>query len=93
MAPVYSRSNRSVDKLLDDHSSEGIAILLAEPSRLIRGTIVVMLVMLVSAVVWSFFGRMDVIVTGVGTIKPESRERNVFVPIKGRLVDVCPAIS
>ncbi len=88
MPPVYHRSSRQVDRITEDHTAEGVAILTDEPSRLIRATILVLGAMLVAAVVWSFFGRMDVIVQGAGTIKPETRESKVHVPIKGQIADI-----
>lgn len=73
---------------LDDHSAEGIEILYSEPSRMISATIMLMLLMVVAALVWSFIGRADVIVSAPGILGPEDEVRRVFAPIDGELVDI-----
>ncbi len=73
---------------LDDHSAEGIEILYSEPARLIGVTIVLMLLVVISALVWSFFGRADVIVSAPGVLQPEGEVRQVYSPIDGELVDI-----
>ncbi len=73
---------------LDDHSAEGIEILYSEPSSMISATIVLMLLIVVAALVWSFFGRADVIVSAPGVLGPEDEVRRVYSPIDGELVDI-----
>jgi hemolysin D len=79
---------RRLSAALEDHSAEGIDILYSEPSRLIRMTILVMLLLVVAAVVWSFFGRADVIVSAPGVLAPEEEVRRIYAPIDGELVDI-----
>ncbi len=88
MAPVYHRSSRRLNTVDEDYGPEGMAILTDEPSRLMRATILVLFGMLAAAVAWSFYGRVDVIVEGTGTVKPETRESKVHVPIKGHIADI-----
>ncbi len=82
------RKQQQLVSALADHSSEGIEILTSEPSRLIRITIVIVMLMLVCGLIWSFIGRADVIVTVPGTLIPESDVRRVYAPIKGEMEDV-----
>ncbi|MDT3671453.1 MAG: HlyD family efflux transporter periplasmic adaptor subunit [Aromatoleum sp.] len=73
---------------LEDHSAEGIAILSAEPGRFSQMLVVAMAVMMLAALVWSFVGRADVIVTADGVLAPESDVRRVYAPIDGELADI-----
>jgi hemolysin D len=74
--------------LLEDHSAAGIDILYSQPSRLIRATILVMLLLVVTGLLWSFIGRADVIVSAPGVLAPEEDVRRVYAPIEGELVDI-----
>ncbi len=82
------RKPKDLASELEDHSVEGIAILTAEPSRLIHTTIYLMFALLVAGFAWSFIGRADVIVKANGRLGPESEERRVYAPFDGELVDV-----
>ncbi|MBS1191770.1 MAG: HlyD family efflux transporter periplasmic adaptor subunit [Rhodocyclaceae bacterium] len=73
---------------LGDHSAEGVAILTAEPSRLAQAIVVVLLALVLCGLVWSFFGRVDVIVTAPGTLWPESDVRRVYAPVDGELANI-----
>lgn len=73
---------------LEEHSAEGIAILYAEPSRLISRLILIIAGFLLAALVWSFFGRADVIVSATGILAPEEEVRRIYTPIQGELVDI-----
>jgi hemolysin D len=73
---------------LEDHGAEGIEILYSEPSRMITATIMLMLLIVVSALAWSFIGRADVIVSAPGILGPEDEVRRVYAPIDGELVDI-----
>ena len=87
---MYSSSENQTDlaTMTTQHSAEGIAILTAQPSQLIRMTLYILLALLICALVWSFIGRADVIVQAQGRLGPEHKERLVYVPIKGQLVDL-----
>lgn len=73
---------------LDEHSSEGIEILTSEPSRLIRATIYLLVLILLAALGWSVFSRAGVMVQAQGRLGPEAEERLVFVPIEGQIADI-----
>lgn len=73
---------------LEDHDREGIEILAAEPSWMIRGTIWLLLGLLLAGLAWSVFGRAGVVVKARGRLGPEAEERLVFVPIEGQLADL-----
>jgi HlyD family secretion protein len=79
---------RRLSTALDDHSAEGIEILYAEPSRIIRVTILLMLCLVLALLGWSFIGRADVIVSASGILAPEDEVRRVYAPINGELVDI-----
>jgi hemolysin D len=88
MSVVYYRSKKGLNALLEDHSPEGIAILTSQPSRLIRVLIFVFFGMLIAALIWSFFGRADVIVEAGGIVNAETDQRSIYIPMKGDLVDI-----
>jgi HlyD family secretion protein len=73
---------------LTEHSAEGIDILYAEPSRLVAAMIPLVGGLLLAALVWSFFGRADVIVSANGVLAPEEDVRRIYAPIQGELVDI-----
>lgn len=73
---------------LEDHSAEGIAILTAEPWRFTQALVIAMLGLVLSALIWSFFGHADVIVTAQGTLMPESEVRRFYAPVDGELANV-----
>lgn len=73
---------------LGDHSSEGIAILTAEPWRALHALIYTMIALVLAALAWSFFGRSDVIVTAQGALAPASEIRRMYAPIEGELVNL-----
>lgn len=77
-----------LSEALEDHSTEGITILAAEPSRMIFAIILTIVGFLLTALLWSFFGRADVIVTANGYLTPDSEVRRFYAPIEGELVDV-----
>ncbi|QGZ64714.1 HlyD family efflux transporter periplasmic adaptor subunit [Paraburkholderia acidisoli] len=79
---------RPLGEALGDHSEEGVAILTARPWRLIEATVVAMLLLVICALLWSFFGRADVIVSAPGTLSPESDVRRIYAPVDGELVDI-----
>jgi HlyD family secretion protein len=87
---VVKKENRlrPLTEALEDHSAEGIAILTAEPWRLAYASVIAMGAFVVSALIWSFVGRTDVIVTAQGTLSPESEVRRFYAPIDGELADI-----
>jgi HlyD family secretion protein len=73
---------------LEDHSAEGIAILTAEPWRFTQAVVYIMAALVLVALIWSFFGHADVIVTAQGTLQPESEVRRVYAPVDGELANI-----
>jgi HlyD family secretion protein len=73
---------------LGDHSSEGIAILTAEPWRALHALVYTMIALVLSALVWSFIGRADVIVTEQGALAPASEVRRFYAPVDGELANL-----
>ena len=77
-----------LSEALEDHSTEGITILSAEPSRMIFAIILTIIAFLLAVLLWSFFGRADVIVSAPGYLTPDSEVRRFYAPIEGELVDI-----
>lgn len=73
---------------LGDHSSEGIAILTAEPWRVLHALVYAMIALVLSALAWSFIGRADVIVTAQGALIPDTELRRFYAPVDGELVNL-----
>jgi HlyD family secretion protein len=85
-----THSNRLVPlaDALGDHSSEGIAILTAEPWRALHALVYTMIALVLCALAWSFIGRADVIVTEQGALAPASEVRRFYAPIDGELANL-----
>jgi membrane fusion protein, hemolysin D len=85
-----TNSNRLVPlaDALGDHSSEGIAILTAEPWRALHGLVYTMIALVLSGLAWSFIGRADVIVTEQGALAPATEVRRFYAPVDGELANL-----
>lgn len=79
---------RPLNEALEDHSAEGIAILTSEPWRYTQAMVYAMVALVVTALIWSFVGHADVIVTATGTLQPESEVRRLYAPIDGELANL-----
>jgi HlyD family secretion protein len=79
---------KPLSEALEDHSDEGIALLMAESSRLARLTVVAMLALVLAGLAWSFFGHADVTVTAQGALAPESEVRRLYAPVDGELANL-----
>ncbi len=88
MSPRYYKSGNKFGDLLDSHGAEGISVLTSEPSGWMRAVILMLIAILLSAFIWSFIGKADVIVKATGTITPEEAQYRVQTPVKGELVDI-----
>ncbi|MES2150707.1 MAG: HlyD family efflux transporter periplasmic adaptor subunit [Pseudomonadota bacterium] len=82
------RPLQALTEALEDHSAEGISILTAEPWRYTRALVYSMVALVVAALVWSFFGHADVLVTASGTLAPASDVRRLYAPIDGELANI-----
>ncbi|MGD8832366.1 MAG: HlyD family efflux transporter periplasmic adaptor subunit [Pseudomonadales bacterium] len=74
-----------LSEALQDHSAEGAEILYSEPAPLLRRTIYLVGSLVVVAVVWSFIGQADVIVSAPGVLAPEKDVRRVYSPAEGEV--------
>jgi len=85
-----THSNRLVPltDALGDHSSEGIAILTAEPWRALHALVYTMIALVLCGLAWSFVGRADVIVTEQGTLAPAAEVRRFYAPVDGELANL-----
>jgi len=79
---------RPLTEALGDHSTEGIAILTAEPWRILHAVIYTMIALVICGLAWSFIGRADVIVTAQGALQPDSELRRFYAPVDGELANL-----
>ena len=85
MADNKANRLKPLTEALEDHSAEGIAILSAEPWRFTHAVVITMMALVLVALVWSFFGHADVIVSAPGALQPESEVRRFYTPVDGEL--------
>ena len=79
---------KPLTEALGDHSTEGIAILTAEPWRILHAVIYTMIALVLVALGWSIIGRADVTVTAQGALMPDSEVRRVYAPVDGELANL-----
>jgi HlyD family secretion protein len=79
---------KPLTEALGDHSTEGIAILTAEPWRILHAVIYTMIALVLTALGWSIIGRADVMVTAQGALMPDSEVRRVYAPVDGELANL-----
>ncbi|MGO4479188.1 HlyD family efflux transporter periplasmic adaptor subunit [Massilia sp. 2TAF26] len=77
-----------LSQALEDHSAEGIGILTAVPWRFTQALVYAMVALVLTALVWSFFGHADVLVTAGGALGPASEVRRLYAPIDGELSNI-----
>ena len=85
---THANRLRPLNEALGDHSTEGIAILTAEPWRILHAVIYTMIALVLSGLAWSFIGRADVIVTAQGALQPDSELRRFYAPVDGELANL-----
>jgi HlyD family secretion protein len=79
---------RPLAEALGDHSTEGIAILSAEPWRALHAVVYTMIAMVLAGLAWSFIGHVDVIVSAQGALAPDSDLRRFYAPVDGELTNL-----
>ena len=79
---------KPLTEALGDHSTEGIAILTAEPWRVLHAVVYTMIALVLVGLGWSIIGRADVIVTAQGGLVPDSEVRRVYAPVDGELANL-----
>jgi hemolysin D len=79
---------KPLTEALGDHSTEGIAILTAEPWRVLHAVVYTMIALVLAGLGWSIIGRADVIVTTQGTLMPDSELRRFYAPVDGELANL-----
>ncbi len=79
---------KPLTEALGDHSSEGIAILTAEPWRVLHAVVYTMIGLVLAGLGWSIVGRADVIVTASGALMPDSELRRFYAPVDGELANL-----
>ena len=71
---------------VEDHSAEGLEILTGTSSFWARAIIYILATLLIAIVIWSFYGKADVIAAVKGRLEPESEITRVYVPTGGELI-------
>jgi len=79
---------KPLTEALEDHSAEGIAILIAEPWRFTQAAVIAMVALVLTGLIWSFFGHADVIVSAQGALQPDSEVRRIYTPVDGELANL-----
>lgn len=79
---------KPLTEALGDHSTEGIAILTAEPWRVLHAVVYTMIALVLAGLGWSIIGRADVIVTTQGALMPDSELRRFYAPVDGELANL-----
>ena len=85
---THANRLRPLTEALGDHSTEGIAILTAEPWRILHAVVYAMIALVLCGLAWSFIGRADVIVTAQGALQPDSELRRFYAPVDGELANL-----
>jgi HlyD family secretion protein len=86
---IFKRQQQpDMQRALRDHSLEGIAVLVSEPSQLLKISNLLILVLVLAALAWAWFAKADVLVKAPGVLAPKADIRRVYVPIDGELVDI-----
>ena len=79
---------RPLTDALEGHTAEGIALLTAQPWRFTHAVVLTMVSLVACALIWSFVGRVDVIVIAPGGLLPDSDVRRLYAPVDGELVNL-----
>lgn len=77
-----------VKSIFRNHNMEGIEVLVGEPSIFLRAVNLLIAMMLVVAVLWAYFAKVDVVISAPGVLVPEDDLRRVYTPIDGVLVEI-----
>jgi len=79
---------KPLTEALGDHSTEGIAILTAEPWHILHAVVYTMIGLVLVGLGWSIIGRADVTITAQGALMPDSDVRRVYAPVDGELANL-----
>lgn len=71
-----------------DHSADGLEIVEEKSSFLAHGMLYMVLLFIVSGLVWSFFSKLDIIVSVQGHLEQEAGVHKIYSPADGELVDI-----
>ncbi len=83
-----SKKQTDFNTALEDHSAEGLEIITAKPLLRASALIYVLAALILFLIVWSFYGKMEVVVSVKGFLEPSQGVRHVYAPIKGSLYRV-----
>jgi HlyD family secretion protein len=74
--------------MVEEHSVEGIEIMMGQSSFLAHGLLYIVIVLAASICVWSFFGKADVVVHAQGQLEPAGGATFVYSPADGELIEM-----
>lgn len=78
----------SFTDMVEEHSVEGIEIMMGQPAFLAHGLLYIVITLAASICVWSFFGKADVIVHTQGQLEPAGGATLVYSPVDGELIEM-----
>ncbi|QTA80594.1 secretion protein domain-containing protein [Desulfonema limicola] len=81
-------SSEKLGQIFADHDAHGVDILMGRSSFMSQVVIYIFVGILLSALIWSFFGKTDLIVKVEGRLEPRLDIRHVYPPIGGELTDI-----
>ncbi len=73
---------------LNEHGNEGIEVIVKSPAITGMTILYVTMALIAAAVVWSFFGKADVVIACPGEISPMNEPRRVYSPVSGELMNM-----
>ncbi len=80
--------NRNLSESIENHSVEGLEIIQGKSSFYAHGLLYIILSLIISILIWSYFAKNDVIITVKGKLDQESGSSKVYSPTDGELVDI-----
>lgn len=82
------RQPKKFTDALEEHGADGVEILIGKTSFLAHGVIYILMGLLLALLIWSFYGKTDVIISAEGRIDANSEMRLVYAPTAGELTDI-----
>ncbi len=73
---------------VEDHSVEGLEIMMGQSSFLAHGLIYIVMAVVASLCIWSFFGKADLLIRTQGQLEPEGGATHVYSPANGELIEM-----
>ncbi len=75
-------------KRLRSHGNPGVRLIVMAPSVSVKTLLYVIALMVITTVVWAFFGRADVVIACKGQVSTKEEPRRAYSPVPGELINV-----